>query len=415
MPNTFEYATWLSMECLDLLESKRAISAHFNTDYNKEFTQKFAVGDSVQVPFPQQFTIRTGLDYNPQTINRRHATISFNEPFGIDFEWDSAESALRAPRGRDKVRREILEPAMSQIGQEIDSQAALYAYQNAAQVTGALGTDPTTYDATSAAARQLMQQLECPDTGDRALIVPPSVMRAVKTANLSLFNPVQDISKQFRKGIIGYADGFDWYESMSLYRHTIGTTTSPTVTTTQTGTAAISSLAISCTTGNTFKAGDKFSMDLVLPVHPQTRRSFGTANKTFTITADATAVSSSATISFSPPMYGPASQYQNVSVLPVATAALTMWPGTTSPNTKVGNVGLAIHRNAFALVGAELEEPKGSSVELVSQTRDPDSGIAVRFIRQWDNRGSKYTNRFDVMIGFGTFYNDACAVAIACG
>jgi hypothetical protein len=416
MPNTFEYVTWLAMECLDLLESKRSVSQFFNTDYNKEFKQKFAVGDSVQVPFPQQFTVRNGLSYNPQTINRRHATISFDEPFGIDFEWDSAEVYLRAPRGRDKVSKEILEPAMSQLAQEIDSRCAQYAYANAASVVGVLGTDPTTYDATSAAARQKMQELECPDSGDRGLIVPPSVMRSVKTTNIGLFNPVSDITKQFRKGIVGQADGFDWYESMSLYRHTAGTWAGAvTVTSTQTGTAAISTLALTCTTGDTFKAGDKFSIANVLPVHPQTRRTFGTSAKTFTITADTTGASSAATIAISPSIFGPGSQYQNVNALPVASAALTLWPGTSSPSGKIGQVGLALHRNAFALVGAELEEPKASSVELVSQKRDPDSGIAVRFIRQWDNTSSKMTNRFDVMIGYGTFYNDACAVAIACG
>lgn len=415
MPNTFEYADWLALESLDLLESKRAVSQVFNTDYSKEFKQKFPVGDSIRVPFPQQFTVRNGLEYQPQAINRRHATIEFDDPFGIDFEWDSAEQALRAPRGRDKVSKEILEPAMSQLAQEIDSRCALYAYQHAASVVGALGTNPSTYDATSAAARQAMQELGCPDSGERALIVPPAVMRAVKTANIALFNPVADISKQFRNGIVGKSDGFDWYESMSLYRHTAGTTTSPTVTTTQTGTAAISSIAISCTTGNTFKKGDKISFAAVLPVHPQTRRTFGTATKNFTVTADVTAVASSATVSFSPPMYGPGSQYQNVDALPLATAVVTMWQGTTSPNGKIGQVGLALHRNAFALVGVELEEPKSGSVELVSQKRDPDSGIAVRFIREWDSKQSKFINRFDVMIGYGEFYNDACAVAVACG
>lgn len=415
MPNTFEYADWLAMTCLDLLESKRSVSQVFNTDYSKEFKQKFPVGDTIRVPFPQQFTIRYGLDYNPQVINRRHATVSFNDPFGVDFEWDSAEEALRAPRGREKVEKEILDPAMSQLAQEIDSQAALFAYQNAASVVGILGTNPTTYDATSAAARQAMQELACPDSGERAMIVPPAVMRTIKTNAIALFNPVSDLTKQFRQGIVGQSDGFDWYESMSLWRHTAGTTTAPTVTTTQTGTDAISAIAISCTTGNTFKKGDKISFAASLPVHPQTRRTYGTATKNFTVTADATAVSSSATVSFSPPMYGPGSQYQNVDALPVATAVVTMWQGTTSPNAKSGQVGLGIHRNAFALVGVELEEPKSSSVELVSQKRDPDSGISVRFIRQWDGKASKMINRFDAMIGFGSFYNDACAVAVACG
>lgn len=415
MPNTFEYADWLAMESLDLLESKRAVSQFFNTDYSKEFKQKFPVGDSIRVPYPNQYNIRTGLTYNPEAIVRRHTSIEFDEPFGVDFEWDSAEEALRTPRGREKVSKEILDPAMSKLGSEIDSRCAQYAYQHAANVVGALATNPTTYDATSAAARELMQQLGCPDSGDRGLIVPSSVMRAIKTNNIALFNPVSDLSKQFRTGIIGKADGFDWYESQSLWRHTAGTTTSPTVTTTQTGTAAISTLAITCTTGNTYKKGDKFAIASVLPVHPETKRTFGTSTKMFTVTADATAASSSATISFSPPIYGPGSVYQNVNALPVASAVVTMWPGTTSPNGKIGQVGIALHRNAFALVGVELEEPKNSSVELVSQKRDPDSGIAVRFIRQWDNRASKMTNRFDVMIGFGELYVDACAVAIACG
>jgi hypothetical protein len=412
-PNTFEYATWLAMESLDLLESKRAISNHFNTDYNKEFKQKFPVGDSISVPYPQQFTVRNGLSYDPQTINRRHATISFDEPFGIDFEWDSAEQYLRAPRGKEKVSKEILEPAMSQLAQEIDSRCAQYAYQNAASVTGALGTNPTTYDATSAASREIMETLGCPTSGDRAMIVPPAVMRTVKTGAIALFNPVSDLSKQFRNGIVGESDGFDWYQSMSLYRHTAGTWAG--AVTVNGASQSGSSLLVTCTTGDTFKAGDKFGIANVLPVHPQTRRTFGTSTKTFTITAAVTGVASAATLSISPAIFGPTSQYQNVDSLPANSAALTLWPGTSSPSGKVGQVALALHRNAFALVGAELEEPKSSSVELVSQKRDPNSGMSVRFIRQWDSRESKFINRFDVMIGYGTFFNDACAVAVACG
>jgi hypothetical protein len=414
MANSFEYADWLAMECLDLLENKRAVSQFFNTDYSKEFKMKFPVGDSIRVPYPDQGVIRNGLPYNPTAITRRHATITFDEPFGSDFEWDSAEAALRAPRGREKVSKEILAPRMALLAQEIDSRCALFAYQHAAQVVGALGTNPSTYDATSAAARQAMKELSCPD-GDKAMIVPPAVMRAVKTSNIALHNPVTDISKQMRSGIVQHADDFEWYESMSLYRHTAGTTTSPTVTTTQTGTAAINSIAISCTTGNTFKKGDKISFASTLPVNPATKRTFGTATKTFTVTADVTAANSSATVAFSPDMFGPGSPYQNVDALPVATAVVTMWPGTTSPNGKSGIVGVALHRDAFALVGVELEAPKESSVELYSSKRDPDSGISISFIRQFDARARKMINRFDVMIGFGEFYNDACAVAVACG
>lgn len=415
MPNTFEYASWLSMTCLDLLESKRAVSQFFNTDWNKDYNQAFPVGDSINVPFPQQFLSTRGLPYNPSLINRRHATISFVEPLQIGFEWDSAEAALRAPRGRDKVEREILEPAMSQLAQDLDSLCAQYAYQNAASVVGVLATDPTSFDSASAAARQKMKELACPDSGDKGFIVPPSVMRSLKNAAIGYFNPVNDIAKQYRQGIIGMADGFEFYESMSLYRHTAGTWAGAVTVTSTMSTDGTTTIGLTCTTGDTFKTGDKFSISLVLPVHPQTRRTFGSSAKTFTVTADATGVASAATVSYSPSIYGPGSQYQNVNAYPVASAALTLWPGTSSPSAKVGNVGLAIHRNAFALVGKPLEEPKASSVELVSQKRDPDSGMYIRFIRQWDSKDSKFINRFDLLPGFGTFYNDACAVAVACG
>jgi hypothetical protein len=414
MPNSFEYADWLAMESLDSLVNKLSLPQFMNTDYSKEFKLRFPVSDTIRVPYPAAFRAVEGLEYQPQAIVRRHATVEFFEPFQVGFEWDSAEAALQTPRGREKVAKEILDPAMDTMAQKIEDKCAQWMYQHAASVTGALGTNPTTYDATSAAAREIMAELACPTSGDRGLFVPPAVMRGVKTANVALFNPVQDISRQFRRGVVGQADGFEWYENMSLYRHTAGTWQGA-VTLTTTSVNGASTIVVTCTTGDTFLKGDKISIASVLPVNPGTRRTFGTTAKTFTVLADATGVSSSATLTISPAIYGPTSPYQNVDALPVAGAVLTLWPGTASPSGKTGTVGLALHSNAFAMVNVELEEPKGSSVELVSQKRDPSSGVAIRFIRIFDGKSSKMINRFDCMIGFGDFYNDSGAVAIACG
>jgi len=412
MPNTFEYADWLAMECLDLLENKRAVSQFFNTDYSKEFNLKFPVGDTIRVPYPQRFTVARGLPYQPQAINRLHATISFLDPFQIAFDWDSAEQALKAPRGREKVSREILEPAMAYAQQAIDDACAQYAYQNAASVVGSLGTDPIDFDTTSAWAKQKMDELAAPTT-DRAMIVSPKVNRALKKSSISYFNPVTDLSKQWRTGMVGSGDGFEWYTSMSLYRHTTGVWAGAVSVSTGLADGA-TSVAVTCANGDTVRVGDKFSFTGTLPVNPMTRRAFGTDPKTFTVTAAATGAGAAMTIQFSPAIYGPGNQYQNVDVLPTAGATLTLWPGTPAPTVAhSGTLQLALQRNAFALVGVELEEPKGGSVELVSQKRDPDSGLTIRFIREWDGQMSRFINRFDWMIGLGSFYNDACAVVIA--
>ncbi len=241
------------------------------------------------------------------------------------------------------------------------------------------------------------------------MFLPPSIMRGVKGSNIALFNPVQDISKQMRTGVVGYADSFEWYESMSLYSHTAGTWAGA-VSVATSSVQGDSTLALTVTSGDTFKQGDPFTVSAVNYVNVNTRRAPNTVLKQFVVTQDATATSTSLTIQISPPVYGPGSQYQNVDALPLASATLTLWPGTTSPNGKTGVQGLAFTNKAFALVSLPMEVPK--SAEFAAQERDPDSGISVRFTKTWDAQLSRMIIRFDALIGFGALYPDECSVRV---
>jgi hypothetical protein len=401
---------WISMTALEILESKRRVSKAFNTDYSKEFELRYPVGDSIKVPMPGVHSIRNGLEYNPPANAERFATVSIGEPFGYDLpEIDSLEAALSSPRSRSAFEKKYIEPAMAKLATEIDSRCALYAYQHAAGVVGSLGTNPTSLDGTTGAAKQYMDELAAPDE-DRLLLIPSKAMRALKAANVALFNPAAEISREFKEGSIGRADGFDLFPAQSLYQHTAGTWAGA-VTLAAAAANGATTLSLTCTTGDTFKAGDKISIALVYSVHPVTKRKFGTDLKTFAITADATGVSSAATVSISPAIYyeGP---FQNVNAQPAASAALTSWPGTSSPSGAVGMVGLALPKNAFALVGLKLEE--FTNMEVCKTMRDPDSGISIRFMADGDARSSKRIRRFDLAIGFGELYNDT-ALVVACG
>lgn len=409
--NSFEVVDWMMQESLDILVNKMAIANMFNTEVQKEFEHDFAPGETVRVKYPQEYLIRDGLPYSEQPINRRNTTVTCNQIFGIDFGWDSFEKALKMERGEEVLKREYLDPAMAQLNQEIESRAANWARFNTSTLVGILGTDPTTFDAASAAARQQLVNLGCPVGKDRAMVVTPSIMRTLKNSAISYFNPVTDISKQFRTGIVGSGDGFDWYESVSLYQHTAGTWAGAVTVSgaNQTGT----SLTITATAGDTFNQGDKFSMANVNPVNPRTRRKVGSSAKTFTVTQALTAAGGGGdVIQIWPPIFGPGSQYQNVDALPANTAALTLFPGTTSPNGKVGTVNLALHPDAFAVVGVEFENPKVGSVEISKQLRDDDTGIAISFVRAFDPVGRRWINRFDTCIGFGNLWSDNCSVAV---
>lgn len=409
MSNTFNYVDWLTMEGLAILKNKLEVTRYFNKTYKKEYEKDFAVGGTIRVPKPQRYTIRRGLDYSPQALNRPTTTITMQDPFGIDFEWDSAQRALYMERGLEKIKKEYLDPAFAQIAQDIDSQAALWAYQNTNNIVGVLGTDPTTLT-TSAQARQRMYEL-AGIREDMGLIIPPQVNTSLVPAFATFFNPPDAISKQFRKGTIGVAQGFTWHESMSLYNHTAGTWAGA-VSVKTAPTEGANTIVLTCTTGDTFLQGDVIGIANVYAVNPSTRRVTTRATtKQFVNMSDQTGASSEATLTVSPAFIS-TGQYQNIDALPAVGAAVTLFPGTTSPSGKSGKQALALSSDAFAIVGCKLELP--DAVEMKSQTQDPESGISVRFIRQWDNRTSRMTNRFDVMIGFGNLYQDECSVRMLC-
>jgi coat protein Gp5 len=407
MANQFLDTNWVSMKILWILQNALEVASCFNTEWESEFGKNFPVGSSVQVKLPQRWLVTDGLGYQPQGIARLATTINLDQVFGIHFEWDSYERLVKMERSQEELEENYLKPAAVQLAQEVDSRAAKFAYQNASGVVGALGTNSTTIDF-AAAADEYLYEKACPK-GIRHLLVSPSQMRSYVVPNVTQFNPAPEISKMFRSGVLGTAVGWEWYRSNSLYRHTIGTAATGGVTITganQSGNV----LSVTGTSTQTFKQGDKFSIANVNGVNPSTRRAISSI-QTFTVLADVTLTGGTDTINISPAIYGPGSQYQNVDALPADGAAFTIWPGTTSPSGKAGTVGLGLSKFAFAMSGGKLEVPK--AVERAEQTEDPDTGMAVRFVRAWDQRESKMTNRFDMCLGFGNLYNDQGAVALA--
>jgi hypothetical protein len=413
VPNQYIFPDWVAPEALRLLLNKLEVAQFFNTDYNKEFDREFPIGEVVRVKLPQRFLIRDGLGYTPQPINRINTTVTCNQIFGVDFEWDSFEAAVRMERSKEEISKQYLEPAMAQIAQEIDTRAALFAYQNSNNIMGVLGTDPNS-PVTFMQARQRLIELACPPGGEKGMIVPPQVNTALVPALQSLFNPASEISEQYKEGSLGKLWGFDWYESMSLFRHTAGNWQTPannTISTTagQSGT----SLTVANTAGDTYNVGDVFSIANVNQVNPMTRRTLSTIPKTFVVTAPLTGTGGGTDVlNISPAIFGPGSQYQNVDALPAASALMTLFPGTSSPSTKSGAQGLFLHRDAFALVGVKLESPKAT--ELTAQSRDKKTGIPIRFVRMFDPVQSKMINRWDTVIGFGTLYAENCSGRILC-
>ena len=405
--NNLEFTDWLTMEALRLLKNKKFILGGFNSSFADQYTKEFAVGETVRVPIPWRPIGGSGMDYDPEAIDRTHYTIAVDQTPHVHFEVGAVEEALKFTRGKDKIRDEILEPAMNTMKTLWETKAATWAFRHTPNVVGALGTDATAFS-TVGLVRQRMIQMAGWE-GKKIFAVSPSTNTSMVNASLSLFGAGDPSKKAFVDGYLGQSNGFDWQESMYLVRHTAGTWAGA-VTLSSAVTSGATTLALTCTTGDTFNAGDKIGINGYYPVNPETRLTFGTDTYTVSVLETVTGAGSTATITLSDAIIGPGSPYQNIDALPASGTALTLWPGTNSPNGKVGTVSLAINKDAFAFCGAKLANP--TAVEIASQTRDPQTGLTVAFVKAFDPISRKMVHRFDSLGGFGDFYARNASVAL---
>jgi hypothetical protein len=416
--NILEVTDWLSMECVRLLKNELFICSGFNSDYAKDYSKEFAPGETIRVPLPWRPIGGEGMAYDPEPIDRRHFTVTVDKTPHVHFEWGSVEQALRLTRGKEKIREEILKPAMQKMRQKWELEAARYAAINIPNVTGTLGTDPTTLGFAGTARTRLIQMAGWASTKRRTAAISPSVMESITqaaTVTTPLFNPGDEISTAFKEGYLGRNGGWEFQESMSLPQMTAGTRAT-TVTLNTTVVNGATSIVLDVTSGDTFYAGEKLSFAGRYPVNPSTLQQAMTTTFQVSIAGSwgqvYTATAATITLPITDAIYGPGDPYQNVTTLPTAADVVTMWPGTSSPNGKAGALSLLFNRDALAFVPVKLANPE-KGAEIASQYRDPETGLSVAFVRAFDWVERRWINRFDSLGGFGAFYVRNCGIVLA--
>lgn len=407
MANNFALPNWVAMKILWFLKNSLEVAAQFNTEWEAEFTKSFPVGSQVQIKLPQYWLVNDGLGYQPQGINRLVTSINLDQIFNIHFEWDSYEKLIAMERNEEELEEAYFRPAGEQLAQEADTRAANWATLYTSNVVGTLGTDSTTLSPFTAAERRLFEKA-CPP-GKKHMCISPSLMESYVKNNVTQFNPTKDIGDMFRRGVIGTVAGATFYRSNSLFKQTAGTIAS-TLTVTGANQSG-SSLVVTGSNADTINAGDKFSIASVNGVNPRTRRAGSMGVQNFTVAQNYTLTGGNDTINIFPAIFGPGSQYQNVDSLPGNGAAITMWPGTASPNGKAGLVSLLLTKYAFLMAGGKFENPK--AVEKAEMAEDEETGLSIAFVRAYDQKERKMTNRYDCCLGFGLGYQDNGAVAVA--
>lgn len=403
MANNVITSSIITNETLRILHNESAFLGNINTEYEDQFANKgMKAGSVVNVRNPVQYTIRDGATINIQDVNETTVPITMEPEFGIDWAFSDYDLKLSI----DEFSKRYLAPAAKRLAAELDLRIATRFYRGVANFSGTPGTPISTAQAVLDAA-VLLDNAACPRTDGRMLALTPLSNAKLVGGMSGLFNDQATQGKQLKNGMMSTNLGLDFIMSQNLPTHTVGGLGgTPLVNGANQGlinagatdnpSAATTSLITNGWTAavaNRLKRGDVITIAGVFAVNPETKVSTGVLRQ-FVVTADAASdVAGNLTAVIYPAIIA-GGAYQNVTARPAAAAAITVLTGTAS--TSYGQ-NIMFHRDAFTLVTADMELPKGMDMA----DRAVEDGVSIRFIRGYDITNNRRICRFDLLAGYG--------------
>ncbi len=387
----------ITRKALAIFHNNLVFCKNVNRQYDNRFEKSGALnGGSLLIREPNQFTVRSGAVMDVQDVTESTQTLTVATQRGVDINFSSLELTL----SMDDFASRILEPAMSRLAAEVDSICITQFYKDVYNhVNTTFGTAPDLQDIQSARAK-LSKGLA--PTGNRFMLMESLGMNAVVHAGRAIFSPSDAISRQYNTGIMGHAHGFEFYETEMIPTHTQGTyaDTDTGIVNTSTGiTSGTATIAItSCTTSGTLTEGQVFTVAGVFAVNPETKARYAHLQQ-FIVTTAVTASGGTVTPAVSPtPISSGAKQNIEIVSAGASKAVLTETVGGSGTLSTGYPQHLGFHRDAFTLVTADLEMPKGADMA----AREVFDGISLRLWRDGDIVNDKFPCRIDVLFGFKT-------------
>lgn len=408
MANSILTPSVIAKEMLMQFKNGMGFSANVDKSYSKDFAKKGGkIGTSEKIRKPNRFTVTTGATYVAQDVTEDSVTLSIDTQKHVGFDFLSSDLTLSI----DEFGPRYIKPAALALVNQVDVDGLAMAAKN---VYNAVGTAATTPNAllTYLQAKQKVIESAGPQDDSYSNIINPAASTAIVDALKGLFQSGDEIAKQYKRGVMGIAAGSEWMTSQSVYSATSGQrggTPLVNMASVPNGTASLVTDAWTAAVANRLKAGDVFTLTGVNKCNPITKQDTGQLQQ-FVVTADvASDVSGNATIPISPAIYSSGS-LQNVVAAPADNAPLSFVLGGSSIGTSAVTAhNLLMHEQAFGLAFVPLEKPEG--VHFAAVETDPDTGISIRIVRDYDFSNDKFRCRADVIYGWAALRPDwACKI-----
>jgi len=395
--NTLITPSIIAKESLMQLENNLVMGQLVHRDFAKEFTK---VGDTISVRKPVKFRSSSGATRVSSDVIEGSVPIVMDKQQHVSWDFSSKDLTLTV----EDYSERYIKPAMIELAQYVELQL-MGLYASVPMWTGTAGTTPSTFLELGAARQKLVEHAAPQDTLN-AVLNPAA---ALKVANdLKLVNTQQKTQTALERVKVGKYAGFDTYESASIVNHTVGAFGgTPLVkggsqnsnSAPQANSQTLTTDGWTASTTGVLKAGDVITIAGVYDVNPKTYQTLGYL-KQFVVTADADSGASTGDASLTiAPAIVTSGPYQNVTAGPADNAAITVVTGTASTAYAQN---LCFHKNAFALVMADLDLPDGAAFK----ARQSANNLSVRVVKQYDIDLDRDIIRLDILFGVKKMYDE---------
>jgi len=394
--NTLLTPTIIAKEGLMQLVNSMAMARHVHTAYKNEFVK---VGQTITIRKPNKFRATKTQARSNTNLAEPSTSITMSTQAHVSWAFSSVDLTTTI----EDYSKRYITPAAGALANQVDADLCAL-YKDVYNYAGTPGTAPATFGVLGDAQQALDD--ECVPSDTRVGVLNPKAHWALADGLKGTF--AQNVAKDIiTKGYLGTIANLSMYMDQNVVRHTTGvftTSATPLVTTTSvTGATQIVTKGWNASS-STVKAGDTFVIAGCYAVNPMSGASTGVLRR-FTVTENAASVGGAMTIKVTPTIVFAETgnlAYNNVDSLPVADAALTFVGSESTAYPQ----NLIFHPNAFALVTVPIEMP--SNVWGARET-DPDAGISIRVVKQYDIDADEEIIRLDILYGTKTLYAELAA------
>lgn len=397
--NSYLTIDMITAEAVMLFKNSNLFIMNMDTQYDDQFAVDGAkIGDTLRIRLPSDFIVTDGPAMQLQDNTQQFTSLTVSSQKNVATPYTTAERTMSIDRYSELVMAPMVNALCGKVASTIMRGSEGGVCNLVANVDGSGNIISPTMDQFTGANAVLDDQGA--SMLDRRCVQDPTSDARTVSSLAGLLNPSQEVSAQFRSGMMKSGLGYDrFFRDQTVIKHTTGTFSAGGTVNggNQSTSTSGGNITVNAITG-TLKKGDIITFAGVNAVNRVTKDSLGTLRQ-FVVTAD---VANGAT---SIPIYpgliasstgvagGPEQQYQTVDASPLNGAAMTL----VTPAGSVYRKSLAYTQKAVTMASADLVMPKKAVEEAARTSYD---GVSMRMLTDYLPMTDQLATRLDVLFGF---------------